>query len=221
MDTGRLEQFKVTKQVYDKMPQKMEFVIATRSKVDVAKYLKENKLSKGVRLISYTISSGFNPAKGLNIAVKNAKYPTIIITSPEVKPTYDTLEKLEKEIGKNVVCQVYDENEDHTIYSLVHKGFRDENPAMYFLAMFNKSDIEKINGWDMDFMKGYAYEDNDFGSRWARAGIPWKLREDITALHQWHPRSETIPNGSSINMNKYFENIDNNVTVCANGLNKI
>jgi len=80
MDDGRLEQFKVTKQAYDKMPQKKEFVIATRSYNEVTKYLKEHKLDKGVRLVPYTISSGFNPSKGLNVAVRNAKYNTIIIT---------------------------------------------------------------------------------------------------------------------------------------------
>jgi predicted glycosyltransferase involved in capsule biosynthesis len=77
-------------------------------------------------------------------------------------------------------------NRIRIVASLVHKGFRDMTPAMYFLAMFNKRDIEAINGWDEAFMQGYAYEDDDFGQRWVRAGLPFQLREDIQGVHQYH-----------------------------------
>lgn len=221
MDTSRLPQFKVTKLAYDKMPQKKEFVIATRSEKEVWKYLKENKLGKGVRLIPYTIETGFNPSKGLNIAVKCSKYDNIIITSPEVCPEPDVLDKFEASLGTNIICEVFDQYEDGTLFSLVHRGFRDASPEMYFLALYNKKDIEKINGWDEDFMKGYACEDNDFGERWVRAGLPWELREDIHATHQWHPRGVTIENGFQINIDKIQENRANALVVCKNGMYKL
>lgn len=218
MDINRLKQFKITKQAYDEMPQKKEFIIPTRSHAKVYAYLKKNKLLKDVKLIPYTHEVGFNPSKAFNLGVRNAKFDNIIITSPEVKPSYDVLERLSDCLDKNIVCQVSDQDIDGNLKILVSPTFRGENPAMYFLAMFKKSDIEKINGWDEDFMKGYAYEDNDFGERWVRAGLPFEVREDIQAIHQYHPRGETIKGGMATNLLKFHENTDNGVTYCKNGL---
>lgn len=221
MDTNRLEQFTVTKRLYDKMPQKKEFIIPTRSYDGVVKYLRAKKLMKNVRLIPYVVEAGFNVSKALNLGVLASKYDQIIITSPEVMPKTDVLTQLEELIGQNVICQVWDEDENHkVIASLVHRGYRDMTPAMYFLAMFNKKDIKKINGWDEDFMLGYAYEDDDFGLRWARAGLPFTINENIQGVHQYHPRSETIPGGMGINFTKMNQNTDNGVIRCANGLDK-
>lgn len=222
MDADRLEQFKVTKQLYDKMPQKKEFIIPTRSNLKVGRYLDDNKLMKGVRLIPYTIKQGFNVSKALNIGVRNAKYDQVIISSPEVKPKTDVLAQLEQLIGQNVICQVWDEDAPgHVSMSLVYPGYRSDTPAYYFLAMFNKKDIEEINGWDEDFMNGYAYEDDDFGARWVRAGLPFSVRADIEGIHQYHPRAETINGGYVLNERKLAENNNNSVVRCNNGLNKL
>jgi len=164
MDDNRLEQFTNTKRLYDEMPQQKEFVIMTRNELKVARYLDDHKLMKDVRLIPYTIEKGFNPSKAFNIGVRNAKYDRIIITSPEVMPKTNVLEQFDSSPG-NLLCQVWDQDVAGKVTSLVHKGYRDMNPGMYFLAVFNKSDIEQINGWDEDFMEGYAYEDDDFGMR--------------------------------------------------------
>lgn len=219
MDTNRLEQFKVTKGIYDEMPQKKEFIIPTRSRKEVGKYLKENGLMKDVHLVSYKYKDGFNPSTALNLGVKWSKYENIIITSPEVKPTTDVLGQLSKLSGKNVVCEVSDQDESGNLTILVGEAYRSNDPSMYFLALFNRGDIEKINGWDEDFMKGYAYEDNDFGARWVRAGLPFEFHGEIKAVHQYHPRSETVPGGMAVNLLKFHYNNDHNVTYCENGLN--
>lgn len=219
LDSIRLEQFAVSKRIYDSMPEKKEFVIPTRTFEKVREYLETNDLIKDVRLIPYTIDKGFNVSKALNIGVREAKYDHIVITSPEVKPTTNVLAQFKESLGQNIICQVWDEDENGKIaMSLVHNGFRSDTPAMYFLALFNKKDIEAINGWDEDFLNGYAYEDDDFGHRWVRAGLPFTVREDIQGVHQYHPRSETIPNGLSINANKLHENDENGVIKCKNGL---
>lgn len=222
MDTNRLKQFTLTKRVYDAMPQKKEFIIPTRSATELRKYLKANGLMKDVRLFSYQVEQGFNPAKALNMGVRNAKYDSIIVTSPEVCPQTSVLSQLEPFVGKNVVCQVFDEDEagDRT-FSLVNNNYRSVNPAYYFLAMYNKADIEEINGWDEDFMKGYAYEDDDFGARWNRAGLPFEIHEEIQAIHQYHPRRETIPSGAQINQTHLNDNNASGIIKCANGLTKI
>jgi len=218
MDSERLPQFKVTKQLYDEMPQVKEFIIPTREIDKVRTFLEENNLMKDVKLIPYEVAVGFNPSKAFNIGVREAKYDQIIITSPEVKPSTDVLEQLSECIGKNIVCETWDEWHDGRLTLLVSSTYRCESPYMYFLAMFNKSDIEKINGWDEKFMEGYAYEDNDFGERWNRAGIPFEIRDDIKGLHQYHPRNETIGGGMAINMQHFHDNNDKGVTYCEKGL---
>lgn len=220
IDTNRLEQFKNTKRVYDKMPQIKEFIMPTRSYDKVKAYFDKHKLNKNVRLVPYEHKLGFNPSKAFNLGVRKAKYDQIIITSPEVMPKTDVLHQLEGFIGQNVICQVWDEDVDGKIaMSLVHNGFRSDSPAMYFLAMFNRKDLEIINGWDEEFMRGYAYEDNDFGDRWKRAELPFIVVDEIQAVHQYHPRSETIPSGSHINLKTYNDNNANSVIACKKGLN--
>lgn len=219
MDMNRIEQFTVTKQLYDEMPQTKEFIIPTRSYKELKKELQKRNLIKDVTLIPYEVEVGFNPSKAFNMGVRTAKYDNIIITSPEIKPTTNVLEQLEEHIGKNIICEVWEEDELGNLKLLVSSGFRSDSPAMYFLAMFRKEDIYKINGWDEDFMKGYAYEDNDFGERWKRAGLPYEFNDDIKALHQYHPRGETIRGGTAINFELYNKNNDNGITYCKNGLN--
>ena len=222
LDDNRLEQFKNTKRVYDAMPQKKEFIIPTRSKAKLRKYFDKYDLGRDVRIIPYTIEAGFNCSKALNIGVRIAKYSSIIITSPEVKPLTPVLAQFEKVLGTNVVCQVWDGDENGGKgKSLVNTNYRQKDPAIYFLAMFNKEDIEKINGWDEDFMKGYAFEDKDFGERWVRARIPFVVRDDIHGLHQYHPRNETIPGGLEVNRQKLIENHAARIVRCINGLRKL
>lgn len=221
MDSGRFEQFKTSKLIYDTFNQEKEFIIPTRNYDTVLDYLTKNDLMKDVRLIKYEYNNGFNPSMALNIGVKNAKYDTIIITSPEVKPVTRVLDQLEPLIGNNIVCHTLDENSSGDTRDLVSRSFREDTPGMYFLAMFNKSDIAKINGWDNDFMLGYAYEDTDFGMRWVKAKLPFMISDDIVALHQFHERKETTPNRLQINYDKVRFNQDNNIIFCDNGLNQV
>ena len=136
LDTNRLEQFKITKQAYDAMPQKKEFLIPTREIEKVDAYLTKHRLLRNVEFIPYEHERGFNCSKALNLGVRNAAYDHIVITSPEVKPTTDVLGQFKQELGKNLICQVWDENDSGKVMaSLVHKGYRDDTPAMYFLAL--------------------------------------------------------------------------------------
>lgn len=219
---SRLDQFKNTKRRYDEFKQVKEFLVITIQPEEVEKYMTEHNLMKDVRIIPYQLEVFTNPSMALNIGVRESKYSNLIITSPEVLPKTNVLDQLEQKIGSNVICQVFDQDSkgQWEQYSLVNKSHRGQDPSMYFLAMFNKPDVEKINGWDEDFMKGYAIEDVDFGGRWVRAGLPFEIDEDIQAIHQYHPRSETIPNGEAINAQLFYDNRDNGVTYCKNGIIK-
>jgi hypothetical protein len=221
LDANRLEQFKQTKEVYDSMSEVKEFILPTRDYDEVSEFIKLNDLGDNVRLIPYSTDKGFNPARGFNIGVRKARYGQIIITSPEVKPLSNVLEQFSKMIGQNVIAQVLDQDESANQTVLVSQGYRGDSPAMYFLAMFNKKDIETINGWDEEFMKGYAYEDDDFGARWNRAKLPFVVCEDIQALHLYHPRSETIAGGLGVNFIRYSDNTAAGIIQPQLGLKKL
>lgn len=222
MDLDRIPLFKETKQAYDKMKQKKQFIIPTRSYEELKKALTDEGLMKDVTLIPYELEEGFNCSKALNIGVRNAYYPQVIITCPEVKPEPDVLDRLEAHIGDNVLAHVVDLSpEGNPVFTLIHTDYRSETPAMYFLAMFNKSDIEKINGWDEIFLGGYAWEDSDFGDRWVRAGIPFSVDNEIMASHQYHHREETTPGGYTRNGDLYNKNQADQIIKCKNGLMKL
>lgn len=218
LDINRLQQFRESKLIYDDFTEPREFIIPTRDYEQVSYFLKNNNLIRDVKIAPYYHKEGFNPSKALNIGTRWAKYQNIIITSPEVKPTTKVLTQLSELLDKNVVCQVFDQAENGNLTSLVHNTYRSDTPAMYFLAMFHKKAIEKINGWDENFMDGYAYEDNDFGERWVRAKIPFEIHDEIQAIHLYHPRGETTPNGLAINNQHFLDNRDNNVIRPENGL---
>jgi len=134
----------------------------------------------------------FNPSMAFNLGVKNATYNNIIITSPEVTPITNVLKQFNATKRGNYVCLVYDVGENGQSRGiLVNSKHRHEDPSFYFLAMFKKEDLEKINGWDEEYMNGYAWEDRDFGARFVKAGLKFESRDDITAAHQYHRRLMT------------------------------
>lgn len=220
MDAGRFEQFTKTKRMYDSFPQVKEFVMPTRTYDEMYPYMKKHGLLKDVRLIKYTIDTPFNPSRALNIGVKESKYQNLIITGPETIPTTQILEQLSECDGQNIMCQCFDEDVNGNLTSMVNKQHKNWSPQPYFLAMFQKANIEAINGWDEEFMNGHAWEDDDFGARWVRAGLPFEIREDIRAVHQYHPRSENAPGGDARNQALFHQNNQNNVIRPANGLVK-
>jgi hypothetical protein len=219
MDEGRLEQFLHTKRVYDDFPETKEFIIPTRMYDKIYPFMKRNKLLKDVRFFPYTIGDNFNPTKALNIGVREARYDNLILTGPEVCPTTQILEQL-SDCDIATICQTFDEDVNGELSSMVHKGHKDDTPWAYFLAMFPKAGVEAINGWDEDFMGGHAYEDNDFAERWVRAGLPFQIREDIQAVHQYHPRSESYPGAAAKNEALYLKNNAEGVIRPKNGLVK-
>ena len=218
-DVSRVNLLYKTLDKYSTLPLRFnaEFIIVTRSIDDL-----QNIWELDIKLIKYVWNEPtFSPAKALNIGVKQSSYDNIIITCPEVRPISDVLSQF-NELGRgNFIAQVYDCLEDgqHSM-SLVNSNFR-AHPGMYFLAMYRKEDIEKINGWDNEFMYGYAYEDDDFGTRFTRNGNTFLIKDEITAEHLWHKRGSNSGDTSKdidYSYKLYNTNIKNNVIVCKNGL---
>ena len=171
------------------------------------------------KIIRYDISKSvwwrskyFNPAMALNLGVKNSSAEYVIITSPEVMPLSPVISQFKNVLGQNCVAKVFDEcgagkSVEGSKWSvLVDSSFRCDTPAMYFLTLFNKCDILKINGWDERFLGGYAWEDSDFGERWNRMGIKFIVRDDIVGLHQFHERHSQDSIGWKMNKKLFDDN---------------
>ena len=197
------------------LPKDIEFIIPSRTlKVGNIKFPNIN-----IKIIPYKYEGKyFNPSMALNIGVRNSRFGDILITCPEVKPVTNVLQQLSLLPRGNYVCQVWDlkENGGRRI-SLVNTKFRGGKPSMYFLAMFKKEDIETINGWDEDFMQGYAFEDDNFGNRFFNSGLKFEVKDGIQAEHQYHERE---PMGEGYTYNRKL-NIDKRLEkYCKNGLIK-
>ena len=192
-DMPRLDLLVKTLNKYKELgiPEGTEFLIVTRHQ-DTEELYMYMPDGINVRIIPYIWDKcTFNPSMALNIGVKRARHNNIIITCPEVLPLTNVLEQLKGNLGKNILCQVFDEGPDNQItMSLVNTNFRSEHPGLYFLAMFQKEDILKINGWDEAFMDFYAHEDVDFGHRFNRAGLKFEMHDEIQARHQYHTRGD-------------------------------
>jgi GT2 family glycosyltransferase len=184
-----------------------EFLVITRT---------ESDRPPGIdRVIPYKFGSReCNPAMALNIGLGEAKNENVIITCPEVMPTTPVLAQFSQELGKNVLAQVFEDG-----IPLVSTTHRSEFPGLYFLAMYNKGEvIEKLNGWDEDFMAGTGWEDTDFGERFKRAGLSYTVRDDIQAIHQKHERNSNP--FASVNQSTFNRNNDLRVIRAKNGLVK-
>lgn len=201
----------------------VEFLIVSRTIKSLAGLPEPGRL----HLINYEwTGEHFCPALALNLGVKHAKAERIIITCPEVKPWTDVLFQLGRVKPGNYVCQVYDQHEDGKFdgsfrdHPLVNSSYRGETPAYYFLAMFRRHVFHSLNGWDLDFMGGYASEDDDFGARFIRAGFQHKVLDAIQAIHQYHPRLHCGGGGFTRNRAIYHRNNLTRATRCKRGLDQ-
>lgn len=199
-------------------PDNTEFLLITRS-IDAEFIEVDGNLR--AKVIKYEWSGeSFNPSMALNLGVKNALYNNIIITCPEVKPLTNVLKQLSELPEGNYVCQVFDEDASgDTSFSLVNSNFRSQDPGLYFLACFQKKDIEFINGWDENFMGLYGWEDTDFGNRFMRAGLSFQVHDNIQAVHQYHPRYGSTENYSK--GQQLFEENKSKHYKCINGLKRL
>jgi hypothetical protein len=190
VDENRLQLLYKTLDAYRKLlPWNTEFLIVTRTltRNDFVQYAG----ILDIAVINYEWNEPtFSQTMALNLGIKHSKYDSIVVTSPEVMPITNVTQQLYELCGKNVVCQVFDTNEVGDMYmALVNSQFRSEHPGMHFLAMYNKCDLQFINGWDEDFMMGQAYDDDDFGWRFKAANLPYEFHDEICAQHLYHPRN--------------------------------
>lgn len=221
VDVNRLPLLKNTldKYIEYSVPNDVYFTFVTRSFNELTDFLCHYDMKINYGVVTYKHEGKyFNPALALNLGVKNAVYDNIVITCPEVKPLHNVFQVLDKLDRGNFVFNVLDEYEHGGTWSLVNSKFRGETVGMYFFAVFKKEDIETINGWDLEFMNGYAWEDVDFGNRFKRAGFSHIVMDVPIAIHQWHPRG--APDGDGWAKNKIMLDMNerDGTIVCERGL---
>lgn len=219
-EKNRLDLFFNTLEKYYEfgLPQNFELVIVSRtiSSDDIPEKYQH-------KLIQYTWDKAdyCNPCLALNMGIKYSKHENVIITCPEIRPVTNVLQQFAALERGNYLAQVFDLDPDgNRLESLVNTGYRSDHPGFYFLAMYKKEDIERINGWDLDFMGGLAYEDDDFGIRFKKSGAMFSVIDSIQAEHQFHPRGGGEGAGIYFLLNKacHERNNASNVIRCEKGL---
>ncbi len=61
----------------------------------------------------------------------------------------------------------------------------------------------RVGGFD-ESMRGYGYQDMEFGARAAKAGLTCLPRDDLWALHVWHPKSPGAMLENQRNLDRYL-----------------
>jgi len=197
-ESSRVQLLLKTLSVYMKMgiQADVEFLLVSRT-------FSEFKIpGLNLRVIKYDWEGEyFNPAMAFNLGISNASYKNILITSPEIMPRTNVLKQFSEMARGNYICQAYDLGEGQPFGPiLVNSKHRNKDPSFYFLGMFKYEDLEKINGWDEEYMGGYCFEDNDFGKRFVAADLKFEIKDEIQCAHQYHPRPEYYGSGWERNM---------------------
>ena len=224
--SDRRELLKNTLKKYEELlrdrTEEVEFIIVSRTIFDL-RFLDGINLTLRLLIYQHDDREGFAPSKAFNLGIQQALADYIAITSPEVIPITNVIEQFFKLPKANYICKCIDQNQNGTLgMTLVDSKFRSSSPEMYFLAFYRKEDILKINGWDEEFMYGFGWEDNDFGSRFMRAGLKFNVRDDMVALHQYHPRIDLDISNSREKFNKncqiFIKNNSDKLIRCQKGI---
>jgi len=191
---GRLSLFKNTiesiKKYSNNIKDKFEILVLDEYSTDnVLEYVVSQKDYFNISYIKFrTPYPNFCESYILNLGINITKYNSVIITCPEVLHVSPVISQFLDFIGENIIAKVIEVNADGSFKQLLmgtQEPNRCNNPGMFFLAMFNKSDLLAIGGLDEDFRYGYA--DKDFGWRFKRT-FKFKVLDEIYGIHQSHGR---------------------------------
>ena len=167
-----------------------------------------------------------NPAILYNKAVELAKYENIMITNPENLHTTNVIEHVAAnlEAGMYIVygCKtvnqppsfeaIYNSESQFVIENdpnsrrgwYQHSVFN--NRLFHFLAAIKKSDYQSFGGFDPEYDKGVAVDDNDFICEVDKAGLRIVSVDDVYACHQSHrrPANQDVEAEYKINLMRFI-----------------
>lgn len=160
-----------------------------------------------------------NPCLQQNVGIQMAGGDIIIMTSPEVVFAKETLTDIVMAMqpGTSVYAKVFEPTDmgwfpvspDDWTYDILNAlphgipynfDIQGNNKlSAYFLGAFWHDTIDQIRGIDEQYIKGIAWEDEDFGLRMASIDRP-VYREDIIGVHLHHPRTYQVQHRIDLNM---------------------
>jgi len=126
-----------------------------------------------------------NPARPLNVGIRNSCGDIIIIQNPECMHVEEDLIKKLTSLVTNtnaVFCRTWSLSPWGDVGQL-YCGKELPRP-FFFCGAIKRFWLEKIRGFDEDFVD-YGYEDDDLAARLKREGVTF-LFSDIEVYHQWH-----------------------------------
>jgi len=104
------------------------------------------------------------------------RFKDILITDPEFEIKHS-----------NLLSELPDNDADQT--GGINAWYNHEiyRPSMYhFMSCLHTQDLADLNGFDMRYARGIAYDDNEFLERVRRKGMNVYICNDIITIHQYH-----------------------------------
>lgn len=154
----------------------------------------------------------YNSCIPYNIGLARAKGNIIILQNPECLHTDDILQYAQDNISDSnyLVFSCYSVDQDTTEDVLPFVHYRKllhmlpgqivynylgwychskHNPHPYhFCSAITRNNMNKLGGFDERYADGIGYEDNEFLDRIMRLKLDVKIIDDISVMHQWHPK---------------------------------
>jgi len=134
-----------------------------------------------------------NPAPAINVGIRGARFPRIVLSSPEIVYTQATnlLRMATWPLAEHeaLIGNVWDESmRDHPeLQGYISGGPRQR--YLHFLGVFPTAQLRTIGGMEEAFIEAWGAEDAEFTERWLAAGGTYLFaHQSVTATHQWHPR---------------------------------
>lgn len=159
--------------------------------------------SLNIRHVIPTQDNNGSPAPLYNLGALNARGEYLVLTNPEGMHRSDILQGLDEEFEGNsdiyVVCSCL--SVKATSLSLAqsqvtgglwyqHSVFRDV--GLHFCSSLPAKIYSWLQGFDEEYAKGYAFDDDDFRNKIIEALIPIVTRDDLATLHLRHDKSQPI-----------------------------
>jgi glycosyltransferase involved in cell wall biosynthesis len=148
-----------------------------------------------------------------NIGIKEAKGDIVIIQNPECFHVHDVLSYVANTVNDSnyVSMSCYSINKNMSILDILdqfmtlpqksvesyvgwynHSIYR---PVHYnFCCAITKKNLSILGGFDERYAGGTGYEDDDFVDRVKRLRLKMIIADDVSVIHQWHPKVYDINN---------------------------
>lgn len=147
------------------------------------------------------ILNGCNSASMYNECAKEAQGQYFILTNPEGMHRNNILAGLDEELEKDpdvyVICSSLSVrrsrlslDEAQTIKGVWYQHSVCRNIQCHFCSCISAKQYNEIGGFDEEYSKGFAFEDDDFRNKIWSANIRIVSRDDLVTLHLHHDKSK-------------------------------